>query len=40
MFLTQFGISILMVALALLPQVMAAFLSGPRVSDSEEYDYR
>lgn len=37
---TQFGLVVLVTALVLLPQVLAAYFSAPRTPDTEEFDYR
>ena len=36
----QFGAAVAVVALAIAPQVLAAFFSEPDVSESEQYDLR
>jgi hypothetical protein len=40
MILTQLGAVVLILAIVLLPQVLAAHFSAPEVSAPEEYDYR
>lgn len=37
---TQFGLIVLVLALVLLPQALAAYFSAPPAQDTEEFDYR
>ena len=40
MFLTQLGAVVVILAIVLVPQVLAAYFGTPEVSAPEEYDYR